>query len=434
MSTPLYRIVTDKGQIRYAGFLILLGAFYFAQLNNWHASRTYVEFGQTMEAPGEVAQGIEAGSELRRFGVLSIGAFGALTVMRSRQHRLRIRGSMGAAIFIFFAWASASLVWSDDFALALRRVTSFAILWFAAYAVASHYKQREVVFFLFLGGVAFISLGVVAELTLGTFDPTNPAYRFCGTIHPNHQGWNCATLALSGIAMGSADRRRRLLYLGGAMMGIVALALTKSRTSVAAFAIAIVVYGILVSTRRRKGSWVPTALLICTFISLALAALNEAGIAKSAVLLGRVQESDTLSGRIPLWESGVAYIYARPVLGYGFNAFETPEHITELRRALGWPAETFHSEYFDLLLGVGCIGAFIYVFIILSGLKRTFVLFKTYPTYYYALECAVIVFYLSIMLLESPGRDPNIPTFVLFVIMAKRGLLLDSEPHLATAA
>jgi O-antigen ligase len=319
-------------------------------------------------------------------------------------------------------------------------VTSFVIVWFAAYAVASYYKQREVVFFLFLGGAAFIGLGLVAELTLGTFNPTNAAYRFCGTIHPNHQGWNCATLALSGIAlaMGSKDRRYRLPYLSGAIMGIVALLLTKSRTSLAAFAIAIVVYGVLVSARRRKGPWLPTALLIFAFIAMicaSLAALNETGIAQRVVLLGRdVQEADSLSGRIPLWQSGVAYFYSRPLMGYGFNAFETPERITELQRANGWAAASFHSEYFDLLLGVGCIGAFIYVFIILSGLKRTFVLFKTYPTCYYALEFALIIFYLAIMLLENPGRDPNIPTFVLFVIMARRGLLLESETHLAIAA
>ena len=182
MNILLYKVRTDKCQIRYAAFLFLLVAFYFAELHHWYASQTYVEFDQGLTAPDELAQVTEAGSEARRFGVLLIGAAGAFIVMRSQQRKLRIRGPMGVAIFIFLTWASTSLLWSDDFVLALRRVSSFVIVCFAAYALASHYKQRELVFFLFLGGAGFIILGIIAELSLGTFTPTNPGYRFCGTI------------------------------------------------------------------------------------------------------------------------------------------------------------------------------------------------------------------------------------------------------------
>ena len=90
--------------------------------------------------------------------------------------------------------------------------------------------------------------------------------------------------------------------------------------------------------------------------------------------------------------------------GYGFNAFETPERITELQRVVGWPAAAFHSEYIDLLLGVGCIGAFLYVFIILSGLKRTLVT-QNIPDEILRTGVRSNSFLLAIMLLESPGRD-----------------------------
>jgi O-antigen ligase len=101
----------------------------------------------------------------------------------------------------------------------------------------------------------------------------------------------------------------------------------------------------------------------------------------------------------------------------------------ELERKAGWAASTLHSEYFDLLLGVGCIGAITYVFIILSGLRRTLLLYKLHRSKYYAMECAIVVFFLATMLLENPGRDPNVLTFVFFTIMAKRGLLREPELH-----
>jgi O-antigen ligase len=142
-----------------------------------------------------------------------------------------------------------------------------------------------------------------------------------------------------------------------------------------------------------------------------------------------VEQAATLSGRIPLWRSGLGYFYDRPLLGYGFNAFETPQRILELERKAGWAAATFHSEYFDLLLGVGCIGAITYVFILLSGLRRTLLLYKLHRSKYYAMECAIVVFFLAAMFLENPGRDPNVPTFVFFAIMARRGLLREPDLH-----
>jgi len=424
---------------RCAAFILLLVMFYFAQLHHWSASLQYAPSGQTgLMSAEEIANGIETGSSTRQLGVLLIGVFGALILAHNGRRKLRIRGSMGVAILFFFGWALASLAWSDDSTLAVRRVVCFAILWFAAFAVASYFKQREVLFFLFLASLAFVGLGLVTELALGTFAPTVPLYRFCGTIHPNHQAWNCAALALSGIALGDAERHHRLFFFSASALGIVTLILTKSRTSVCAFVIAVVIYKALVSTRKQKQFWMDSALVLCAVLIFVCGALpfveqaELASVTERTVLLGRgAEEANTLSGRIPLWRSGLGYFCDRPLRGYGFNAFETPQRIIDLEREAGWGAATFHSEYLDLLLGVGCIGAITYVFVILGGLSRTLVLYKLHRSRYYALECAILVFFLAIMLLENPGRDPNVPTFVFFTIMARRGLL--GEPELRTS-
>jgi len=423
---------------RYAGFVALLVMFYFAELDQWNYSRRHPWFEQTglAMAADEMARGIETGSGTRQLGVLLIGAFGAFVLTHDRQRKLRIRGSLGIAILFFFLWTLASVTWSDDLDLAMRRVTCFAILWFAAFGVASHYRQREVLLFLFLAGLALVCLGLIAELILGTFAPADPLYRFCGTLHPNQEALNCAALGLTGIALGDAERHHRFFFFSASALGIATLALTKSRTGVGAFVIALVIYKALVSTRKQKEFWMETVLLLSAVLILfcgVLAFVNQtelASLGERTVLLGRgTEEVDTLTGRIPLWQSGLSYFYDRPLRGYGFNAFETPQRIIEIERRAGWPASTFHSEYFDLVLGVGCIGAITYVFIILSGLRRTLLLYKLHRTQWYALECAIIAFYLATMFLTNPGRDPNIPTFVFFTIMARRGLLREPELH-----
>ena len=415
---------------RYAGFVVLLVMFYFAQIPHWSFSRWQALYEQTgIVSGGEMTHGIETGTWSRQLAVLMIGVFGAFVLTRNRQRNLRIRGSMGMAMLFFFWWALASLAWSDDLDLAARRAICFAILWFAAFAVASHYKQGEVLHFLFLASFAFIALGLVNELALGTFAPTDPLYRFCGTLQPNHQAWNCAGLALSGIALGDVERRHRFFFFSASALGIGALVLTKSRTSVGAFVVAIVIYKALVSTRKQKAFWMETVLVGCAVIVFLFGVrpfLDRAELASltdRTVLLGRgTEDADTLSGRIPLWRSGLGYFYDRPLLGYGFNSFETPQRVVELERKAGWAASAFHSEYFDLLLGVGCIGAIAYLFIILSGLRRTLLLYKLHRSKYYAMEYAIVVCLLAIMLLENPGRDPNVLTFVFFTIMARRCL------------
>lgn len=418
---------------RYAGLFVLIVLFYFAQIPHWSFSRWQALYVQTgIVSGGNMTHSITTGTWSRQLAVILIGIFGTFVLTRNRLRDLRIRGSMGVGILFFFWWVFASLVWSGDIDLAARRIISFGILWLAAFGVAEYYKQREVLQFLFFASLAFIVLGLIAEATLGTFTPTDPLYSFCGTFQPNHQAWNCAGLALSGIALGDTERGHRFFFYSASVLGIATLMLTKSRTSVAAFVVAIVIYKALVSTRKQRLHWVPIALVIfCGLVPfLVLNRAELASVTEKTALLGKdVEDANTLSGRLPLWKSGLSYFYDRPLVGYGFNAFETPQRVVELERKVGWEASTFHSEYFDLLLGVGLIGAITYVFIVLSGLKRTLLLYKVRRSKYYAMECAIVVCLLVIMLMENPGRDPNVLTFVFFTIMVRRGLLLKSKPH-----
>ncbi len=82
---------------------------------------------------------------------------------------------------------------------------------------------------------SFILLGVVAELSLGTFSPWQDSYRFTGTTHPNTQSVYAGLACLVGFFyVGQAKRQRLLLGLVYLLVGLLCLTLTRSRTALAA--------------------------------------------------------------------------------------------------------------------------------------------------------------------------------------------------------
>src|SRR5690606_23459802 len=89
-----------------------------------------------------------------------------------------------------------------------------------------------------------LALGVGTELWLGTFAPLRTGYRFAGTLHPNQQGINCALLALSAVYLGRVGRTRagRLTASAALTLAMGFLLLTRSRTSLAAAGIALLLF------------------------------------------------------------------------------------------------------------------------------------------------------------------------------------------------
>src|SRR5204862_4227155 len=80
------------------------------------------------------------------------------------------------------------------------------------------------------------------------------------------------------------------------------------------------------------------------------------GDLRDALLLGRAEESDTLSGRAFIWPEVLYFATQRLWLGYGFEAFWTPAHIETISSNLGWGLREGHNAYLEALLSLGLIG------------------------------------------------------------------------------
>src|SRR4029079_2347101 len=129
---------------------------------------------------------------------------------------------------------------------------------------------------------AFVLAGVFAELALGTFRPWRHDYRFAGTCHPNDQGLQCALLVIAAGFAEFTERDRPRLRRALMALGLIGLALSKSRTTLIAFVAATAVALILRSRGAQR--WLVTAgcvAILClagilsSFVSVSAA--NEAG-------------------------------------------------------------------------------------------------------------------------------------------------------------
>jgi O-antigen ligase len=76
-----------------------------------------------------------------------------------------------------------------------------------------------------------------------------------------------------------------------------------------------------------------------------------------AVLLGRSDDAESFSGRVPLWGELLTYAFQRPLCGYGYDAFWTPARVEDVSAFAGWTVPSAHSAYIDTLLSVGFVGA-----------------------------------------------------------------------------
>ena len=120
-------------------------------------------------------------------------------------------------------------------------------------------------------------------------------------------------------------------------VGVVLLVLTKSRTATAAFWAAIVAVQLVRLPASDKidglsGDGVVGALALWM---VWVCGIDPTTDFRDAVLLGRADEAETLSGRVFIWPEVIRYAQER-LLGYGYGSFWTPGRIEAVSKELGW--------------------------------------------------------------------------------------------------
>ncbi|MEX1096859.1 MAG: O-antigen ligase family protein [Planctomycetales bacterium] len=309
------------------------------------------------------------GNLLRRVAFLAMAAVGVWGLAAGRRP-FRMGSVLGGAMLAFVAWSAASVLWSIDPAMTVRRVIVLVCFLLGAAGLARLLSPRELMKLALVCSVVFLAMGVCAEMALGTFRPWAGDYRFAGTQHPNTQGMNLAMLCLASfcLARDGARGRAGLFLLFG--IGFAFLILTKSRTSCAAVLVALWPLWLLkyrpqvAAALGTAGTW----LVAATVLALMLVGVDVVQETADVALLGRAEEAESLTGRLPIWTELAPYVAARPLAGHGYASFWTPEHIETITETLQWPIREAHSSYIDTVLSVGLVGAAIMAVVVLLAM------------------------------------------------------------------
>lgn len=285
-----------------------------------------------------------------------------VAVASSKRHIIKAgRISLGEKLIItYVVWSGLSLLWSraDPLLSAFGYWVASAgeilvIIMLCSFGeinrVAESFLRGMVLGALCTAGVALFS-GISAGSRLGDGD----------FLHPNTLGNQMAIGALCSMylcARPSTSAQARVFWMTVAMLLLVTLLKTLSKTAIVAFWVAITIW-ILISKISYKTKLVIILLITLIFVTLYQLLLSHI---TEYVALGGGVVAETLSGRTLLWEETWAMIKAKPVLGYGFMSFRSTGPQIFLVRA-----DQAHNEWLQLWFSLG-IGGLILALLIYVG-------------------------------------------------------------------
>lgn len=372
----------------------------------------------------EFTERVEEGSLLRRAVLLVLGLWAVVSLsLRARRKGNSGNRLIAVTIVLFLGWAALSIIWAVDPAIGLRRLIVLGLLAIGALAVAERFSLRDLILWMLVSSFAYLHLGVLAEIALGTFRPFSAEYRFSGTLHPNSQGINCAFLFIACGILAFRSARFKMLFICLALEAFLFLLLTKSRTCLGFALVAPFVFWVLTQPwSRQVAIALTTVFLACIFLlgsGLVVPATEE------LLSMGRSDsETGTLTGRVPLWGQLAGYISERPILGYGYDCFWTSRYAASIATTQDWVVTQGHSMYVDMMLSLGIVGLVLFVFILVGTVWSAVQCRRRGGDANVAIIGVVTIFALLNGIMESTMILSNTASFFTMVMVAKGAIFL----------
>jgi exopolysaccharide production protein ExoQ len=302
-------------------------------------------------------------------GFFMLGGAGALCGLVAQRSQLRINLPLLLIGGAYIGWCFASLLWSIEPSLTIRKGGILALLLMAGFGLAARFELEDLLRIFVLVLAIFVAIGILAELVNGTFKPWKAEYRFSGTIGANDQGLQCALLALSAmLTRWSGPRDRPWLCYALIGMGLGGLWLSKSRTTLAAFVVAAALATILRARGTKRWFVLGGCLLAAAVGAGAYSFLTVSVVGETAGIaaMGREEDVNTLTGRLPLWAAAWKAALHRPLAGHGFGAYWNSRNVLRYSDMFEWQIPHAHNAYIDHVLAVGFVGLGLYVLWVLS--------------------------------------------------------------------
>jgi exopolysaccharide production protein ExoQ len=412
--------------------LLVAGAFFCAEHSvDISLADAYTQTAEEME----LAAG--GGNTARRLTFLILAAVGGGLLIGPRGSRLNIHWLLAAPIGAYLALSAASILWSTDPGMCLRRVMVLGCCVIFAAGLARRFTMHELCLVIVATIGPLVLVGLLAELRLGTFRPWSSGYRFSGSVHPNTQGMHLTMLGLAAFALArTPETKHRGLFWAIFAATLVLGLLTKSRTGNAATLLAIGSVLVVHTSAHWKLSvgFAMSWLGLVGLWLLLLAGFDPLVDFRETLLLGRAEESDALSGRAYIWPVVLHYIGQRPWLGYGYESFWNPAHIDTISSELEWGLREAHNSYLEVLLSTGVLGLLFAAAAVLAGLFAAARGLVTFRDPAFGLALGMLVFGVFSGTMESGLALVMLPPVLIGALLLKMALFADDPRRPGSAA
>ena len=314
------------------------------------------------------------------------------------------------------SFAGASVFWSQDPQLSLRRSIALGLTLVFGVYLASRFNPREQ-FRLLAWSFAFcIIFSFIFELL-----DLNPSQGYPGWYGvfdiKNQLGQNMVVSAMVFWFWRKLEPKHRALANTGFLASVSLLALSLAMTAVSVFAVLIVLLPYLQWTLRKSVRRVVggmTVLLAAGTVSLIYA------LTHLDYVTGLLGKDAALTGRLPLWIVSAVMAVRRPWLGYGFSAFWLPDegYIQRIWQLLGWMPPQAHNGVLELWLELGLVGTVLFLSVFAYYVARALHFLRHNPEPAAAWPIMFLMFLFLTNLTTAFFLVANGLDFVLFVAIA----------------
>jgi O-antigen ligase len=270
-------------------------------------------------------------------------------------------------LIITLLWFAVCVATSWEPALSARRFAfTLVTVGMAAMALLPPKNMRH-----FSDVMTVVVLIVLAACYLGVFlIPEQAIHQTTDFIEPELAGdWrgvfshkNEASAAMVVfVFLGLFIARVRSIKLGGliAVLALIFLLFTRSKTSIAMLPITLIVSVLLAHIRRPS---VGIAVALSVVVVFNILSLGSIYLESVRYLLDMVLTDTSFTGRTDIWQFALDRFAQRPITGYGFAAFwGTKEVVYGMGGSSIWAntAAHAHNAYLNLALTVGLPGSFL---------------------------------------------------------------------------
>ncbi len=300
---------------------------------------------------------------------------------------------VGGLFLISLLWIFSSLAWSVSPGMTVRALIRVFVYAGLVFGLAVRFTPAELCRILVVISTITVLECVAYELIVGSHESDDGSRRLGGTLHPNPLARYTMIMGICGLGYAKLKSATRWKWIALVVFALVAIQLTKSRTGLASCLAGLAAVQFIGQDFRK--AFFPAALLglLLAGALIVIGLRGDSGVSGigSAATMGRGEDVESLTGRLPLWDVILDQAKGREILGFGYGAFWNNTVNEIIFSELFWYAGHSHNSYLEILVNIGIVGLSLVVLLGMATFVRASKLAYSTSRPEYAIFAAILV-------------------------------------------